>query len=178
MPTHDIFRVALIGPESTGKTTLSRQLAERYGTVWVPEHARTYMEQLNRPYRETDIAEITKAHFENEKRVMQKARRLLFTDTEFIVSIVWAEEKFGHVPDVILELQERHPYDLYLLTAPDLPWEPDPVRENPHRREYLFERYRKALEERGLPYGLVRGSGDSRMALAASHVDSAIKALP
>jgi NadR type nicotinamide-nucleotide adenylyltransferase len=173
----DIFRIALIGPESTGKTTLSRQLAEHYCTVWVPEYAREYVEKLDRPYSLEDIGIIAQRHHENERLALAQARGRIFVDTEYLVSIIWAEERFGQVPDPLTEWQERHPYDLYLLTEPDLPWEDDPVRENPHRREALFERYRKALEDRGLPYALVRGTGPSRLALAISHVDSATKPL-
>src|SRR5665213_2069267 len=120
-----IYKVAILGAESTGKTTLAKQLASHYESIFVPEFAREYIEDLKRPYTLDDIETIAKQHYKNEQDAMIKANRILFTDTELIISKVWCEEKFKTVPDWIAEHLPTQRYDLYILTANDIPWEND-----------------------------------------------------
>ncbi len=162
MQDKTLIRITVLGAESTGKTTLSHQLAEHFNTVWVPEYAREYVENLSRPYNAEDILTIAREHFRQEQKMLDEANRFIFIDTGFIISKVWCEEKFGFCHPWINEMIQKHPYDLYLLTSNDLPWLTDPVRENPHLREFLFDRYKKELEENNLNYAIVSGTGEVR----------------
>ena len=162
-PGESIRRIALIGPESTGKTTLAQELAAHYHTLWVPELAREYIAQLTRAYTIEDIILIAKQQLQHEYDLAEKASRFLFSDTELIISKVWCEDVFHTCPSWIEEQLHKTTYDLYLLTSPDLPWEHDPVRENPHRREYFFDLYKRYLDEMELPYSVITGNGDARL---------------
>jgi NadR type nicotinamide-nucleotide adenylyltransferase len=168
----EIKRIALIGPESSGKTTLCRQLANYFNTHWVPEYARSYIENLNRAYTSDDILLIAKEQFKTEESLMQTANNLLFTDTEFINAKVWCEDVFGFCPDWILRKVTEKKYDLFLLTKPDLPWEKDAVRENPNRRDYFYELYLKEIETRNFNYKIISGSGEERFQNAVMAVKS------
>jgi len=166
-----IRRIAVTGPESTGKSTLSEQLADYYQTVWVPEYARTYLDGLNRPYTQADILAIAQGQVRLEQELELQARHLLICDTELLVAKVWSEHAFGQCPAWITrQLGEQH-YDLYLLAGIDIPWEPDPQREHPHLREYFYQRYRQELISRGWPYVDVRGNLPERMRQAIAAIN-------
>jgi NadR type nicotinamide-nucleotide adenylyltransferase len=160
--TDKIKRIALIGPESTGKTTLCNELAHYFKTVWVPEYSREYIERLHRSYTLDDIEFCTKKQLELEDLLLQTANEFIFCDTELIVAKVWCEDVFKYCPDWIeAELAQRK-YDLYLLTCADLPYIEDPVRENPLRREYFFGLYKDELEKRNFDFEMVTGTGNNR----------------
>jgi NadR type nicotinamide-nucleotide adenylyltransferase len=158
-----IHRVAILGAESTGKTTLARSLALRFQTQWVPEYAREYMSLHPGNYTLADIAKIAAHQLEEEEQLAPLANKILFVDTEFIVSKVWAEDVFGQCPEWITEKLLTHRYDLYLLTANDLPWIADPVRVNPQRRDYFFNHYKRELQEGGFPFEIISGRYESRL---------------
>lgn len=166
-----IFRVALIGPESTSKSTLSEQLASHYQTYWVPEYSRTYLKNLNRNYTLEDILLIAKEQLRQEKELIKKATRFLFIDTELIVAKVWCEDVFKTSPEWISETLLQNPYDLYLLTFPDLPWQEDPVRENPHRRVFFYDWYERELKKINAVYTVIRGTGALRLKNAIHAVE-------
>lgn len=154
-----VFRVAVIGPESTGKSALCEALARHYQSVWVPEYAREYLNEVGWKYSMQDIIRIYNRQYELESEQIPHADKIIFTDTEAIIAKVWCEHVYGMCPDEITELIQHKPYDFYLLTFPDLPWEPDPLRENPGKGEFFFEWYKRLLEEFNLPYGIVSGTG-------------------
>lgn len=166
-----IRRIAITGPESTGKSTLSERLADYYQTVWVPEYARTYISSLDRPYTEADILAIAQGQVRLEQELASQARGLLICDTELLVAKVWSEHAFGACPDWIMRQLEKQHYDLYLLAGIDIPWVPDPQREHPHLREYFYQRYRKELISRGWPYVEVGGGLSERMMQAIAAIN-------
>jgi NadR type nicotinamide-nucleotide adenylyltransferase len=170
MPTEKIIRIALMGPESSGKTTLAKSLAEHFNTIWIPEYAREYVENLNRPYTADDILFIAQKQLKSEEELLSKAKQLIFTDTELIIAKIWCEDVFDFCPQWILEKIEEKRYDLFLLTKPDLPWIHDPVRENAHRREYFYDLYLKELEERNFTYEIISGNDDQRFQNAVKAV--------
>lgn len=170
-----IKRIALIGPESSGKTTLSKLLAEHFNTVWVPEYSREYVEKLNRPYTSDDILFMAKEQLAMENSFLAKANKFIFSDTELINAKIWCEDVFGICPAWIDEKIEEKKYDFYLLTKPDLVWQPDPVRENPHRREYFFDLYKKELDKRNYNYTILAGSGKLRFNRAVAAVNDLTK---
>jgi NadR type nicotinamide-nucleotide adenylyltransferase len=166
-----MIRIAVTGPESTGKSTLSRQLAEHYQTAWVPEYARSYIDQLDRPYTQADILAIAQGQIRLERESEAQANRLLISDTELLVTKVWSEHAFGSCPEWILQQLERQHYDLYLLAGIDIPWEPDPQREHPHLRDYFYQLYRQELLSRGWPFVEVWGNLSERMAQAVNAIN-------
>lgn len=163
METTTIKRIALIGAESTGKTTLCRSLAMRYNTLWVPEHAREYVSGSGMETSIDDIVTIARKQLEHENEMAALANKLLFVDTEFILAKVWCEDVYNEVPVWIEEQITSHRYDLYLLTNNDLPWVADPVRVNPQRREYFYQLYLKELTDRQLPFEVISGRYEMRL---------------
>jgi NadR type nicotinamide-nucleotide adenylyltransferase len=174
-PIAVIRRIAITGPESTGKSTLARQLAEHYHTLWVPEYAREYIDKLERPYDLQDIIEIAKGQYEHEESLAGKAHGFLFCDTDFIVLKIWCEFKYKTCPSWILDKVNNHLYDLYLLPDVALPWEFDPQREHPHLRELLFSLYFDELKNRKLNFVIIHGEGENRLKNAIHAVDELLE---
>jgi len=175
--TEPIIRIALIGPESTSKSTLSEKLAAHYKTVFVKEYSREYLKNIGREYTLDDVITIAKAQQEQENALLLKANKLLFADTELIVSKVWCEDVFDTTPEWISENILPYKYDLYLLTYYDLPWEADPVRENPHRREFFFDWYERELKLTGAEYVVIKGIGEERFEAAVRAIEDFLKRL-
>ncbi len=148
-----MYKVGIIGPESTGKTTLARYLASRYDGVFVPEYAREYMEKLNRPYTYDDVCSIARQQID---QLATLTANTYFFDTELIITKVWFEHKYGTCPEWVVDAIHTYPMDVYLLCYPDLPWIADPVRENPNIRYELFQRYEREVQELGIPYYIIR----------------------
>lgn len=163
-------KVAVIGAESTGKTTLARSLALRFQTVWVPENAREYMNVNPGEYNVEDIEKISREQLAQEKRLEASANGFLFVDTELIISKVWSIDVFGTCPEWIENEISHKQYDLYLLTANDLPWVADPVRVNSQRRDYFFNWYKRELESHSLPYEVVTGRYEARLLSAITAI--------
>jgi|AntRauTorckE5430_2_1112549.scaffolds.fasta_scaffold17827_3 NadR type nicotinamide-nucleotide adenylyltransferase len=156
-------RILFTGPESTGKSALAKHLAEEWDTLWVPEYARTYLEQLSRPYTEKDLLPIAKAQLQREDRYARKATDFLFIDTGMLVMKVWSEFKYSRCHPWILEQLYQRQYDLWVLCGIDIPWEPGPMRENPNEREELYAIYRQELQQLGVPFIELWGSREERV---------------
>lgn len=167
-----IKRIAIIGPESTGKSTLCEQLSMHYHEPWVPEFARSYLTNLNRKYNLKDIVLIYQKQFIIENELQSQATKYLFTDTEFIIAKIWCNYIFNQIPDSIEKMIMKHPYDFYILTSPDLPWVEDPLREHPGKGEYFFDLYRNELETYKLNYGIVSGKDENRLNMAIKLIDA------
>lgn len=161
----------ITGPESTGKSSLAQALAAHYKTEWVPEYARTYLNEIGRPYQESDLLEIAKAQLALEERMASRANRLLFCDTGMLVLKVWSEHAYGRCHPWILQKWQEHTYTQYLLPHIDLPWKPDPQREHPHLREHFFSLYKEQLEARQLPFQVISGQGEARIERAIKVID-------
>lgn len=159
-----MIKIVITGPESTGKTTLSAALTAHYHARWVPEYSREYLEVRGPLYTEADLLEIAKGQVHREDQAIADGGALLFFDTSLEVIKVWSEVRFRRChPWIEGQLQRRRP-DGYLLCRPDLPWQYDPLRENPHDRHLLYERYLEGLVgQPGMPWlGLVEGRGRVR----------------
>lgn len=165
-----IKRIAITGPESTGKSQLSEKLARFYNTVWVNEYSREYLENLGRDYNYDDILKIAQQQYNLENNEALKANTFLFCDTDFTVTKIWCEFKYGKCHEWISEMFLKHKYDLYLLCDIDLPWIYDPLREHPDKREALFSLYKNTLEKANFNFEIISGTGDKRL-------NNAIKAL-
>ncbi|HHN47586.1 MAG TPA: ATPase [Bacteroidales bacterium] len=156
-------RIAITGPESTGKTWLARQLAAHYKTNWVPEFARDFLFRLNRPYNYQDILLIARQQYFLNQKAGEKATGFLFCDTELIVTKIWCEVKYGKCHAWITDHIPKQKFDLYLIPDIDLPWEPDPQREHPQMREKLMQLYIRELETRQFPYHIIKGQNEERL---------------
>jgi NadR type nicotinamide-nucleotide adenylyltransferase len=166
-------RISITGPESTGKSELAKQMAEHFHTLWVPEYAREYLTDLGRPYEFEDIGIIARKQLKKENELAKKAKKLLFCDTDFLVTKIWSYYKYGKCDPWIEEMAEYHRYDLYLLCNTDLPWEEDPMREHPQQRDELFRMYMKEMKSIHASYILVSGTGTQRTEKAISAVEMA-----
>lgn len=141
------MKVIITGPESTGKSWLTKSLARHYNVPFVEEYARLYLEQTKGEYSEEDLSKIAKGQMALEDQVTEESPKLVICDTGLEVIRVWSEWKYGHCdPKILAESFERQP-DLYLLLKTDVPWFPDKFRENPDDREDLYEQYKKVLSE-------------------------------
>lgn len=169
-----MIRISVTGPESTGKSWLAQQLAEHYRTQWVPEYARKYLEEINRPYTYNDILVISQNQFKEENLAAQHAD-LIFCDTDFCVTSIWCNVKYGKCHDWITTKLKQNQYDLYLLCDIDIPWQNDPLREHPEMRSELFVMYRDLLEKNCFNYRIVNGTGEERLFNAIAFVDEYMK---
>lgn len=156
-------RFAITGPESSGKTTLSKALAEQYNTSWMPEFAREYLEKTNGIYTEIDLDVIAKNQLEAWKNA--KEQTILFCDTEMLVMKIWSEFKYGRCSEFIERAFHQQQFDHYFLCRPDIPWEEDPLREHPEQREQLFDIYHKSLIEYNLPFTIIEGDLSNRLSI-------------
>lgn len=167
MANTPFFKIGIIGPESTGKSTLATYLAHRYDGVLVPEYARDYMEKRARTsaYTYEDVVNIARVQVQELQELqsgidetISKGHRqdVVVFDTELIITKVWFLHKFGSCPDFVEEALRAYPMDVYLLCYPDMEWIPDPVRENPDIREYLFNWYEREIQALGIPYYIIR----------------------
>ena len=163
-----IKKIVVIGPESTGKSTLSAALADALSTVWVPEYARGYLEQLGRPYEEHDLLVMARGQLQTEDELLQQAKKYLICDTDLNVIKVWSENTYSHCHKEVLEQIAQRPYDLYLLTNIDIPWEDDPLREHasPELRNYFYNQYKDMVMNSGVPWVDICGDHEQRVAKA------------
>ncbi len=169
-----VYKIAVTGPESTGKTKLSECLAGYFNTVWVPEYAREYLQKKGGNYDFGDIVKIAKGQKRREDEALRQASKFLICDTDPLVTKIWSEVVYGKVDPWIINEVENNPYDLYLLCYPDLPWEPDPLRENPDDRDKLFEIYYNELEKRNYNFKVIKGTGEERCKNAVSAVKNSL----
>lgn len=169
-----VRRVCLFGPESTGKTTLSEQLAGHYETVAVAEYAREILAQKGGELDLADMASIARGQVAAEEALARQANRILFCDTDPLTTSIWSEELFGECPASIHDEAAQQRYDLTLLLDVDVPWVADEHRYFPEQRRIFFERCQAALEEARRPYRVVQGSFAERFEAACSAVDELV----
>jgi NadR type nicotinamide-nucleotide adenylyltransferase len=164
-------RVAIIGPECTGKSELSKFLAQHFKTEWVPEYARAYIDNLRRPYNQNDLITIAHGQLRLEDEYARDANTFLFCDTNLYVIKVWSMFKYGNCEKEILDQIANRKYDLYLLTYVDLPWEEDPLREHPTKREELYNIYLNEMKNQSVPFVEIKGEREQRQATAIQAIE-------
>ncbi|MCH3883352.1 AAA family ATPase [Tenacibaculum aquimarinum] len=175
----NLVKVVLFGPESTGKTTLSTQLARHYNTVWAPEFAREYLQDKWNNERKTceqkDIIPIAKGQMKLENSLAKKADKVLICDTDLLETKVYSEEYYGGFVDPELDkAAKENQYDLYLLTYIDTPWEADDLRDKPEERLEMFTAFENALKKYNKNYILLKGDKETRLKEATTAIDKLI----
>jgi NadR type nicotinamide-nucleotide adenylyltransferase len=168
-------KVVIIGPESTGKSTLATQLAQTYDTVWCPEFAREYLLTHGRDYTFDDLLTIAHGQIELEERMQTEAcNGIYIMDTDMYVMKVWCEVVFNNCHTWILKQIVRRHYDLYLLCDTDLPWVQDGLREYPDEavRRRLFKTYKDLLINSGVPWAVVSGRENERLQTATKMIET------
>ena len=145
-------KIIVTGPESSGKTTLCNALSKHFNLPFSKEYAREYLDVLNRDYNQDDLLKIAKGQLKSEQNTQ-------LLDTDLITIKIWSKYKYGSCDKWILSQIEKQKSEnrFYLLCKPDIPWEPDPQRENPNDRKKLFEIYKKEIESLGHDYFIVEG---------------------
>jgi NadR type nicotinamide-nucleotide adenylyltransferase len=177
---HYAGRVALVGPESTGKTSLAQRLAAAFDTVWVPEYGREHTDAITAregvpfgaAFTEADIETIATVQAEREDSAARLANRVLFCDTELLTTRIWSEIYFDHCPADVVIASETREYDLYLLLDIDIPWVDDGTRTFRAERQTHFDRIRSALDRLDRRYVIIGGSFDERLDRAIAAVIS------
>ena len=170
-------KIVIIGPESTGKSTLCEQLAGHYNTVWCPEYARAYLNENGKGYDYNDLLKIAAGQLILEDTLVQEASNLYFIDTDMYVMKVWSEYVFGKCHQFILDNVVKREYDLYLLCNIALPWTHDELREYPEAasRKELYHIYKDILINQQTPWTEISGSYDERLKLATAAVEKYMK---
>ena len=164
-----MIRIAITGPESCGKTTLSEALALHYSADLVPEYARTYLGKIDRAYKLEDLDVIAEKHLEY---MSLSQNSIQIVDTDFVVLSIWSKFKFDFVSPLISKLVQDTQFDLTILCAPDIPWKPDPLRENPNDREVLFKLYVEQLDALNRRYLIVENNHEERLKKSIKSIDS------
>ena len=153
-----IKKIAIVGPESTGKSTITQALAKHYQTLWVSEYARYYCAALTEPCTLQDEINMFIGQVALEQSILAISEKdLIFCDTTFITVKIWSDEVLGETPQIVLDALPKYHYDLYLLMDIDLPWQEDPLRDFPHMREHFMEVWHRELKALNANYVIVGG---------------------
>lgn len=173
-----VKRVVLFGTESTGKSALAKALADHFGAPWAPEFVREFWDRHAGEITAADLSTIARGQIANEETAALAAQQVLFCDTDLLMNVRWADDLFpGACADWVRRSADRRArdYALYLFCEPDLAWEQEPQRSFGHADDWLAsaERCRRMLDERNLPYAVVRGVGDDRVAATLAALKAA-----
>lgn len=176
----EIIKIALFGPESTGKTTLAIQLADYFETAWVPEFARDYLQEkwdnTGQICDSNDMLPIAYGQTKLENEALSVANKFLFCDTNLLVTKVFSEVYYNFCDPILDEAAREHEYDLFFLTDIDVPWEKDDLRDKPDERESLFAVFKQTLIDYNKPFITLSGDKDSRLSKAISIIKDLEKA--
>jgi nicotinamide riboside kinase len=170
-----LIKIAIVGPESTGKSTIATQLAQHYHTVWVPEYARYYCAALQQPCTAQDEKNMFFGQLALQAAMEPLASNsLLICDTTFLTVKIWSDYQLGNTPQIVLDALKTNTYDFYLLMDIDLPWQPDPLRDFENLSEYFMQVWHTELQVLGASYTVVGGK-QNRLSNAIAAIDKFLK---
>lgn len=173
----DCIRICLFGPESSGKSTLSRKLSQHYNAPLVPEYAREYLQHLwdteQKICRPKDLLPIALGQMKLENKAIIQAEQMIICDTDLLTTKVYSEAYYdGWSPELLSKMALENQYDLYLLTYIDTPWTQDDLRDRPERREEMFAHFENTLKKYERPYILVKGPVEERVSAAIGTINT------
>ena len=184
MSSNSIKKIAVIGPESAGKSMLCETLSAHYQTIWCPEYAREYLTVRGSNYEYVDLLHIAKGQIALEEEYIirlsdQSSSSLLFIDTDMHVMKVWCEYLFQQCHKFILDQIATRTYDAYLLCKPDIPWVQDDLREYPDEatRQTLYHYYKDLMIHQNIPWIEIEGDYEERTQRAIEFVDGVLSEL-
>lgn len=170
-----VKKIAIVGPESTGKSTMSEQLAKFYNVPWVPEYARFYCAALTSPCTLQDEINMFHGQVALEESILAITERdFIICDTTFVTVKIWSDEMLGQTPQIVLDAIKNSSYDFYLLLDIDLPWQDDPLRDFPHMREHFMQIWHKELTALNANYVVISGT-ETRLQNAIAAIDTFLK---
>ncbi len=176
----EIIKIAMYGPESTGKTTLASQLADEFNTNWIPEFARDYLQEKWNSKQEIcsqdDLIPIAIGQTHHENEALKKANKILFCDTNLLATKVFSDMYFNHCDAILERAAKKHKYDLIFLTDIDIPWEKDDLRDKPNDRENVLAIFEKALIDFEKPYIKLSGNKQERFEKASKIITDFLRA--
>ena len=176
----EIIKIAMYGPESTGKTTLASQLADEFNTNWIPEFARDYLQEKWNSKQEIcsqdDLIPIAIGQTHHENEALEKANKILFCDTNLLATKVFSDMYFNHCDAILERAAKKHKYDLIFLTDIDVPWEKDDLRDKPNDRENVLAIFEKALINFEKPYIKLSGNKQERFEKASKIITDFLRA--
>jgi len=172
---HKLHKIAILGPESTGKSKVATRLSEHFNAGFVPEYSREYFHGREYKYNIDDLVSIGRGQIENENVIADQSQNMLICDTELITISVWSQIVFNKVPSYITEMIQKSSYNLFLLCNLDVEWTADPLRRNEHNRQYIYNLFVKELERYNFNYRIVAGIGDERLKNAVNFVDEYLR---
>lgn len=175
----DIIRVAFVGPECTGKTTLSKTLAEDFQTKWVPEFMRTYLQKKWDEKRETctwdDLEPIALGQISSENKLIQEANKIIFCDTNLLELMIYSYIYYGKCSTEIEKYALENHYDVVFLTDIDVPWQADDLRDKPNEREFMFTQFKQMLDKQNIKYVIITGDLEKRLKTIKEVVNKILK---
>ena len=157
------YKIAFTGPESTGKTTLSKLVSETYNGIYIQEFAREYLEKTKGVYQEEDLVHIAEGQFNLNSESNNHTNQLIVSDTDLTVLMVWSLYKYKRIHPRIKQLFELEQFDFLFLCDTDVPWEYDPLREHPNERNEILDLFKRILKENNRNYILLSGSIEDRL---------------
>ena len=170
-----IKKIAIVGPESTGKSTISQALAKHYNVPWVPEYARYYCAALTSDCTLQDEINMFHGQVALEDSILSTTEaEFIICDTTFLTVKIWSDEILGETPSIVLEALTNRTYDFYVLLDIDLPWQEDPLRDFPHMREHFMDIWHKELKALNSSYVVVGGI-DNRLRNVIDAIDVFLK---
>lgn len=178
-----VKRICVVGAESTGTTTLAQELAQHYQTLWVPEYGREYTEKLAEQgvdvwhyhWRSEEFVHLVKVQQEREDLAAAQANRVLICDTDALATAIWHEHYLHRRSAEVEALANQRHYALYILTACDIPFVQDSIREGEHTRAWMTRRFEEELALRPEPWIKVSGSPQDRLRAAVKAVDGLLE---
>lgn len=169
----ELMKIAIVGPESTGKSTIAQAIARHFNTVCVPEFAREYCKNLHNEYTLQDEVNMYYGQIALEDTLIPLAHNnMLICDTTILTVKIWCDHLFGDTPQEVKNEIQQRPYDLFLLMDIDLPWEEDPLRDFPEQREHFMEVWKQELNQLNARYAIISGLGTERFENALKAIKS------
>jgi HTH-type transcriptional regulator, transcriptional repressor of NAD biosynthesis genes len=168
-----VKNICFYGPESTGKSQMTIQMAEHFTTAWVPEVAREML--INNEFTVEDIIQIGYAQYNRIQKNIRGANKFLMCDTDAITTQIYSQHYLGTIPSILFELEAKVKYEAYFLFDIDVPWVDDGLRDLGDKRKEMFGIFKSALDKRSIPYTLVRGDWDQRRRIVIDRIEKLLR---